>query len=134
MANYPCNGDVALVFAGMWHEARAEALLGWAKGDRADLFGTIDGVKFDQPVEAALARLSDTMKHLEQTTPETVAGACVLLKLTATMLTDRMLDPEWTLAKGDVLNIINNVRRALDFVDEKLPVGRYVNLQFSEAS
>lgn len=127
MANQrPTDDDIALSFAGRWQLARGQALTIWARSDIEDRFGTIEDMTgVPDGINDVLEHLRLEMKHLEQTNPTTMAGATVLLKVVIQMLCDRRVDPEWTIATGDVLAIVQNVKRALDFVDEQLLVGAY---------
>lgn len=119
------EGDIALILAGCWQVARAEAVLTWAQGDRETLFDTLsdDAISMSKwSPSKALDVLRSSRDQLETVKPETVAGACAMLQVISIMLADRSLDPNWTIAQGNILAMIVNIRERLGFLDEMTPL------------
>ncbi|MFO1160942.1 MAG: hypothetical protein U1E60_19030 [Reyranellaceae bacterium] len=119
---YPTIDDsVVLGTATACMRARAEAMLVWAQGDEVNKFGAHDVMRpdnADKQVEEfrrALARLAN--HH-----PRTVRGAIVMLNVALDLLVHRMLNPELVLGEGPVIELVRNVRSALENVDWDLPL------------
>lgn len=96
----------------IWHLARAEARLEWAKYDRQTLFSTIEGNAASAVVTAALDQMAQAEGHIANMEPVTTCGVQHLLEAAAEILLTNKRNPEATMGEGPVIEMILNAARA----------------------
>jgi len=110
--------DSTVVAATRALRARAEAQFVWARIDEAELVEA----EVENTSKACLDEARQYFHSLAAYEPRTVRGATAMLSVALDVLVHRLLEPDLVLAEGPVIEIIRNVRNALQTVDPDTPL------------
>jgi hypothetical protein len=105
-----------LKFCAEWRVFRAQMQQNWAKRDLANIFGSLPDPP-GGPDSKPLERMREIENRLADVVPRTGRRAYELLGIALTVLAHRMEEPEDVLSDGPVLEIVRNVRKALEWLD-----------------
>jgi hypothetical protein len=116
------NDDWLLRMCTQWRAARAQQQKNWAEHEEATMFGFLDDrhIKLDTDPLCRMKQLECDIADME---PRTIILARELLGVAATILAHSIEHPEATLSDGPILEIIVNVKNALEHCDGKMPIG-----------
>jgi hypothetical protein len=116
------DDDWLLRMCSQWRFVRALQQKNWAEHDEATLFSSLPDANIELDTEP-LDRMKDLEFHISRMEPRTTMLARELLGVAATILAFSKEDPESVLAQGPILEIILNVKNALEHCDGTMKVG-----------
>lgn len=119
----PFTEDAVLYPIADWHTARAKAVLSWAESNKADCFGANEEGDIGPGPEEAVREMGRSAQWLAKLEPRTMRGARELLTVVVMMLSDRQIKPNSVLGEGPVIEMVRNVREALDYANADTLIG-----------
>lgn len=117
----PSTNDWILQLVTDWKIARAEQEIEWAQHQLAIQWGNIPDAHIPSPTNKALEQMLECEGHLANLEPRNMIAARALLDVAIEILAYRQINPESYFANGPVLELVRNVRLAIDWVNGFTP-------------
>lgn len=116
------DDDWLLRMCSQWRFLRSLQQKNWAEHEEATLFGNLPDAGIELDTEP-LHRMKSIEGDIADMEPRTIMLARELLGVAATILAHATEDPRAALAEGPILEIIVNVKKALEHCDGRMSIG-----------